>query len=1033
MKTKFTTLFLLFLVLPNSFFGQKNNYYYYNGQKIPLEIETNFVNITYEPNFDLSTLSYLNIISSPLDVMSCNPGEDEGKIAKIEFIVKPNQIEFLQKLNTLKNTNGINSVCFYYKKSESTSIGTSTILYVKLKDNNDITFLKQISTEKNFTINHQNRFMPLWYELSLNKETLETSIELTNYLFETGLFDDVDPAFMFDFKPSAIAVDPPCSNDEYFGELWGLNNSANPNIDMNACQAWTITEGAGINVAIVDNGIQKDHIDLAANVHPDSFDTCFGQGSSPSQNYFPHGTMVAGTIVAIKNNNLLVTGIAPQSKLMDISNKLASSIHQSEQLANGINWAWQNGAHIINNSWGDQGGIYYNLLHSIILEQSINNALTLGRNGLGCVVTFSSGNWTNIDYPAYINPDILCIGGIDRLGVRTVCSSSDNNSSAYGLSLDVVAPGTYIVSTTGGDDFDVMTGTSLASPYVAGVAALILSVNPCLSNRQVNSIIEKTSQKVGNYTYSSTAGRPNGTWNNELGYGLVDAYAAVQLAQAMSSATLDLMVRDGNDDFGIQPNTTSQIIWDSPDIWVRNQNDGIQVQEHQNPKYFSNGNSNYIYVRVTNKSCEASLGSETDVLKLYYALNKLWFNWPNSWNAILPIEQITIPPLQVGQEIILSIPWTVPNPSSFPSNPLTVDGRNSFSILARIESSVDTMTYPETGIVAGVTNNGKLRFYANVQNNNNIAWKNSIIIDIAAGNKGLITLENTTNQIQNSYLELIKENSETGKAIYDEAEVSIKMDETLYDAWDRGGKLALQLDATNDEKKKVVNGNNVILDNISLNPNETGFLQIDFNFLTKELTDKNNYVYHIIQKDKETGQIIGGKTFAIKKDVRPIFIADAGEIKDVDKNEPIIISASQISELAIYNWYDTDGNLVFTGKDLSISTEEAKKYKLEVIATADGFKDYAEVEVHIKPSILNTITPNPASNNVTISYKINEAGSAYLMILGSYGTTYSSNNYILDINSSETNINISNYLNGFYTVALVCNGQIIDAKTLIKN
>lgn len=259
------------------------------------------------------------------------------------------------------------------------------------------------------------------------------------------------------------------------------------------------------------------------------------------------------------------------------------------------------------------------------------------------------------------------------------------------------------------------------------------------------------------------------------------------------------------------------------------------------------------------------------------------------------------------------------------------------------------------------------------------------------------------------------------------------MDETLYDAWDRGGKLALQLDATNDEKKKVVNGNNVILDNISLNPNETGFLQIDFNFLTKELTDKNNYVYHIIQKDKETGQIIGGKTFAIKKDVRPIFIADAGEIKDVDKNEPIIISASQISELAIYNWYDTDGNLVFTGKDLSISTEEAKKYKLEVIATADGFKDYAEVEVHIKPSILNTITPNPASNNVTISYKINEAGSAYLMILGSYGTTYSSNNYILDINSSETNINISNYLNGFYTVALVCNGQIIDAKTLIKN
>lgn len=923
-------------------------------------------------------------------------------------------------------------LCLYYKKSETSSIGTSNILYVKLKKESDISILNQKSLEKKFKINHQNRFMPLWYELSLKKETVETSIELTNYLFETGLFDAIDPAFMFDFKQSAV-VDPPCSNDEQFGELWGLNNSVNPDIDMNACQAWTITEGAGINVAIVDTGIQKDHIDLFSNIHPESFDTCFGQGSSPSQNYFPHGTMVAGTIAAIKNNNLMVTGIAPQSKVMDISNKLALSIHQSEQLANGINWAWQNGAHIINNSWGDQGGVYFNLFYSQILEQAIQNSLMLGRNGLGCVVTFSSGNHTNIDYPAYVFPEILCVGGIDRFGIRTNDSSLPS-FSAYGPSLDVVAPGTYIVSTTNGDDIDLATGTSLASPYIAGVAALILSVNPCLSNKQVNSIIEKTAQKVGNYTYIETTARPNGAWNNELGYGLVDAYAAVQLAQAMNSPTLDLMVRDGNDDFGIQPNTTSQVVWNSPDIWVRNQNDGIAIQEHQNPKYYSDGNSNFIYVRITNKSCVASTGDE--LVKLYLALERFqtFFNWPSSWSPILPIGHVTIPVILPGKEVILTIPWTVPNPSSFPSNSYSVDRSNSFSLLSRIESSIDTMTFPETGTVAGVTSNGKLRFYANVKNNNNIAWKNLIKIDLANGNKsGFLTLTNTTNQIQNSYLELIKEDSETGKPIYEEAEVSVKMDDILYNAWERGGKLAQQLDTTLDEKKKIVKGNNVILDNISLNPNEAGTLQIDFNFLTQELTNKNNYIYNVFQKDKQTGQIMGGATFEIKKETRSIFIADAGETKNVDKNEPITISASQINEPVIYNWYNTDGTLVFTGKDLRISTEVAKKYKLEVIATADGFKDYAEVEVLLKPSILSTISPNPVSNNVTISYKINELESAYLMILGSYGTTNSSNNYILDVNSSETNINISNYPNGFYTVALVCNGQIIDVKTLIKN
>ena len=447
-------------------------------------------------------------------------------------------------------------------------------------------------------------------------------------------------------------------------------------------------------------------------------------------------------------------------------------------------------------------------------------------------------------------------------------------------------------------------------------------------------------------------------------------------------------------------------------------------------------NPNYIYVRITNKSCENYNGT-TDNLKIYWALNKQWYNWNNStsdsWNDIFPSGQISIPPILAGKEAIITIPWIVPDPSSFPTNQSTVDGKYSFSLLARIESNGDPMAYNEIGNVAGVTNNSKLRFYANVKNNNNIAWKNSIIINTSNLNKGLITLENPTDQIQNSYLELVKEDSESGKAIYDEAEVSLKMDETLYAAWERGGKLAQELDATAEEKRKMVQGNNVILDNISLNPNETGTAQLYFNFLTKELTEKNNYFYHIIQKDKETNQIIGGVTFEIKKDSRPMFVADAGTTKDVDKNEPITISAAQISEPAIYNWYDPDGTLICSGKDLSISTEVAKKFKLEVIATSDGFKDYAEVEVRLKPSNLSIIAPNPATENVNISYKLNNTGSAYLMIIGSYGTTGTSNNYILDLNSAESNIDISDYANGFYTVALVCNGIIVDAKTLIKN
>ena len=272
---------------------------------------------------------------------------------------------------------------------------------------------------------------------------------------------------------------------------------------------------------------------------------------------------------------------------------------------------------------------------------------------------------------------------------------------------------------------------------------------------------------------------------------------------------------------------------------------------------------------------------------------------------------------------------------------------------------------------------------------------------------------------------------ETGKPIYQEAEVGVKMDDVLYNAWERGGKQAQLMDPTLEEKRKIVRGNNVILDNIAFNANEIGTLRLDFNFLTKELTNKTNYVYHVIQKDAATGQIIGGETFVINKNPRPPFEADAPD-KNVDAHQSITISATDINEPALYNWYDSAGNLIYQGKDLQIANAVAEKFKLEVISTVDGFKDYTEVEVKLKPSTLTSITPNPASNNATINYKLNGASSAYLMIIGFYGTNGTSNNYILDLNSSQTNLNIANYPNGFYTVALVVEGDIVDAKTLIK-
>lgn len=258
------------------------------------------------------------------------------------------------------------------------------------------------------------------------------------------------------------------------------------------------------------------------------------------------------------------------------------------------------------------------------------------------------------------------------------------------------------------------------------------------------------------------------------------------------------------------------------------------------------------------------------------------------------------------------------------------------------------------------------------------------------------------------------------------------MDDVLFNAWERGGKVAQELDSTLNEKRKLIKGNNVILDNIVFEANEMGLLTLDFNFLTEELTDKTQYTYHVIQKDANTGEIMGGETYIIQKDTRPMFTADAGDDKEADVNETITISAEDINEPAMYNWYDSEGNLIYQGKDLTVTADVVKTYKLEVIATSDGFKDYADVEVKLKPSTIENITPNPASNAVAINYKINNVNSAYLMVIGYYGSN-TSYNYILDTNAQQTQIDISNYPNGYYTIALVCDGNIVDAKTLLKH
>jgi subtilisin family serine protease len=523
-------IYILIVLFSSTIFAQTNNsnqtayYYYYQGQKIYLNLNTQKFYLDAKNDFNTNQLNNQGLLSFTVKNENEPVNGEIKKWAKIELESQLTETEYFQKLDDLKlASTSIDLIQPSFITMDGDEIDMSSYFYVRLNQTSDLTLLQQEANNKNVLIIEQNQFMPLWYTLRLTSQTNDNTLNVSNYFYDTGYFSDVEPDFIFDNYLE-------CSNDTNFSDLWGLLNNNNSSVDINICDAWDLTEGNGINIAVVDTGIELTHQDLVSNIDI-SYDT--QTNSSPSQIHEQdgkfHGTHVGGTISALKDNNLQVVGVSPQSKLMPISVLFGAS-QSVANLAEGINWAWQNGADIINNSWG--GGTPSNLI-----SNAISNALDNGRGGKGTIVIFATGNnySGNVNYPANSNNDILAVGSITSTGSRSGFSN-------YGNELDVVAPGSGILSTLLNNQIGYLNGTSMATPHVSGVAALILSVNPDLTVQEVNDIIENSAQKVGGYNYSSNGNRPNGTWNEQMGYGLVNANQAVLLAEGTLDCESDIII-----------------------------------------------------------------------------------------------------------------------------------------------------------------------------------------------------------------------------------------------------------------------------------------------------------------------------------------------------------------------------------------------------------------------------------------------------------------------------------------------------------
>lgn len=299
-------------------------------------------------------------------------------------------------------------------------------------------------------------------------------------------------------EPNFVAKAQAVTNDPSLQSQWGMFeiNAAN----YSGQSAWDITTGdPSVRIAIVDSGIMENHEDISGKVVASRNFT----PSSTVDDLCGHGTHVAGTAAAQTNNGKGGAGVGYRSSLMNVKvldkDPEGDCWGEYSWIANGIVWAVDNGAKVINLSLAG-------FEPSTTLENAVNYAWNKG-----VVLVAAAGNYGTDQpfYPAFFD-NVIAVAATN---VNHVKSSFSN----YGSWVDVAAPGNVIYSTYANDPsltYAYMTGTSMAAPHVAGIAALVWAAGTCSTNTCVRSAIERNADNI------------SGT-GTDFTYGLVNAYKSV--------------------------------------------------------------------------------------------------------------------------------------------------------------------------------------------------------------------------------------------------------------------------------------------------------------------------------------------------------------------------------------------------------------------------------------------------------------------------------------------------------------------------